>query len=299
MRNTIALLFLFLFFAGTVTGQVFRFRLSANSGAYLGEPGEAEIDYPMKDELSYPGSRGFSPIFHPGAELEISTPLTIDSEFGLQFGYNRFAGYTPKAPLYNFFLSRFNPLPDHHKYPGEELIFDSRVLSTLATFRWFFLSYDGTLNFFMKLFGGVAFTGSDFNFRDPVYSVEYDVGVLYARGTRNSEDPKLPGFKGGAGFGATYRLSEELDICFDAALSFIHSDLINGVPNYNYTVLNGDGIMEPNNCYSAVAHLSVGILFSAIPDKRYRENNITRALNQDKTLFEKRARRRPYSKRRR
>jgi len=297
MSRFVTFSFLVLFFACTAAGQVFRFRLSVNSGVFLCEPGESEIDYPLKEERSYPGSRGFSPLFHPGAELEISTPLTIDSEFGLQFGYNRYSGYTPKAPLYNFFLSRFNPLPDHHKYPGEELIYDSRVLSTLATFRWFFLSYDGTLNFFMKLFGGVAFTGSDFNFRDPFYSVKYEVGVLHARGTRNSENPKLPGFKAGAGWGATYRLSDELDICFDAALSLIHSDLINGVPNYNYTVHNGGGIMKPNNCYAAVAKASIGILFSVIPDKKYRANNITRAINQDQTLFEKRTRRNPYSKR--
>jgi hypothetical protein len=284
--------------SGPVAGQVFRFRLSANSGAFLGEPGEAEKVYPMGEEMSYPGSRGFSPRFYPGAELEITTPLTTDFECGLQFGYNRFSGYTPQAPFYNFFLSRYNPLRNTQEwYPDEGLIFDSRVLSTLATARWFFLSFDGTLNFFMKLSGGVAFTGSDFTFHDPVHRVQYDVGVLYARGTRNSEDPKQVGFQGGGGLGATYRLSENLDICLDAGVSFIQSDLVNGVPNYDYSDSGGEGTMQPVTCIAEVARASIGIIFSATPDRRFRHDNITRALNQDKTLFDKRSRKRSFRRR--
>lgn len=297
MRTTLTLFFICLLLSGTVTGQVFRFRLSANSGAFLGEPGEAEKVYPMSEELSYPGSTGFSPRFYPGAELEITTPLTTDFECGLQFGYNRFSGTTPKAPLYNFFLSRYNPLPNAHRYPDEALLYDSRVLSTLATARWFFLSFDGTLNFFMKFSGGVAFTGSDFTFRDPVHRVEYDVGVLHARGTRNSEEPKQAGFQGGGGLGATYRLSENLDICLDAGISLIQSDLINGVPNYDYTEFNGDGSMEPVNAMAAVIRASIGLIFSATPDRRFRYDNITRHLNQDKTLFGKRSRNRSHRRR--
>jgi len=87
MKRFLAFLFLFVLVYGVASGQIFRYRLSANGGVFLGEPGKAEIDYPMKDELSHPGSEEFSAVFKPGVELEIMAPVTPDFELGLQFGY--------------------------------------------------------------------------------------------------------------------------------------------------------------------------------------------------------------------
>lgn len=293
MKLNLTLLLFVLLFVEPVTGQILRFRLSANSGFFLGEPGKAEINYPRRDELSHPGSQEFKPVFKPGAELEVISPVTADFELGLQFGYNQLAGQTPRAPLYNFFLSRHNPLPDIYKYPDKALIYDTHILNTLLTARWYFLPYSKELNIFMKVFGGVAFVGTDFTFENPVYRIQYDVGVLYARGTKSSEFPKKFAINGGAGLGTTYRLSDKLDIYFDANASLIHSDIVNGVPNFNYSS-QGEASLQPTNSLAAMAQINVGLIFSAIPDRRYHRSNFTRSGNMRRGIFGKSKQNRPF-----
>lgn len=301
MNRIFVLLFLLLFVLihEVASGQIFRYRLSANSGMFLGEPGKAEINHPLKDELSNPGSKEFSAVFKPGAELEIMSPVTPDFELGLQFGFTNFAGHTPSPPLYNFFLSRFNPLPDNYKYPDKALIYDTKTLSILGTARFYILPVHSDMNVFLKLLGGVSFTGTDFTFHDPVYRVQYDVGVLYARGTQNSDDPKVAALTGGLGLGTTYRLSDRLDIYFDATTSLINSDIVNGVPNYNYVETDGKGTMQKTNSLAAVAQASIGLVYSAIPDRRFNKNNFTRSSRVNKSLFNWKKRKSPFSKRRR
>lgn len=294
-----SVLLLFLLMAGTAEGQIFRYRLSANSGFFLGEPGKAEVDHPMRDELSNPDSKDFSPVFKPGAELEVVAPITPDFELGLQFGYSNFAGQTPSPPLYNFFLSHFNPLPDNYKYPDRALIYDTKILSILGTTRFYILPLNRKLSVFMKMQGGVAFSGTDFTFQNPAYRVEYEVGVLYARGTKNSDHPKTAALTGGIGLGTTYRLSDKLDIYFDATASLIHSDIVNGVPNYNYIDNNGKSSMERTNSLAAVAQASIGLVYSAIPDRRVNKSNYTRSSRVSKKIFHRRKRGKPFSKRRR
>ena len=299
MKRFLAFLFLFVLVYGVASGQIFRYRLSANSGVFLGEPGKAEIDYPMKDELSHPGSEEFSAVFKPGVELEIMAPVTPDFELGLQFGYSNFAGQTPTPPLYNFFLSRFNPLPDNYKYPDEALIYDTKILNILGTTRFYVLPVSRNMNVFLKLLGGVSFTGTDFTFENPVYRIEYDVGVLHSRGTKNSDYPKKAAFTGGLGLGTSYRLSDKLDIYFDATTSLINSDIVNGVPNYNYIDKDGQSSMERTNSWAAVAQASIGLVYSAIPDRRFNKSNFTRSSRVNKNLFHRKRGGKPFSKRRR
>ena len=299
MKRNLALLFLFFVVYGGATGQIFRYRLSANSGMFLGEPGKAEIDYPMKDELSNPGSEEFSAVFKPGAELEIMAPVSPDFELGLQFGYSNFAGQTPSPPLYNFFLSRFNPLPDNYKYPNKALIYDTKILSILGTARFYVLPVSRNMNVFFKLLGGVSFTGTDFTFKDPVHRVKYDVGVLHSRGTKNSDYPKKAALTGGVGLGTTYRLSDRLDIYFDATASLINSDIVNGVPNFNYINNEGQTSMERTNSLATVAQASIGLTYSAIPDRRFNKSNFTRSSRVSKNLFHRKKGGKPFSKRRR
>ena len=296
MNRYLALLFLFLLIFGSASGQVFRYRLSANTGIFLGEPGKAEINHPMKDELSYAGSQNFKPTLMPGAELEIMAPVSPDFEWGLQFGFTNLAGYTPQAPLYNFFLSRNNPLPDTYKYPTETLIFDTKLFSIQATARWHFLPILGEVNIFMKFLGGVTFTGTDFTFKDPHYSIKYDVGVLFARGTQNSDYPKYAAISGGAGLGATYRISNKLDVYFDLTASLINSDIVNGVPNYNFVNNQGQTSMQRTNSLSSVAQANLGLLYSAIPDRRFNKSNFTRSNRMNKNTFLKKNRSKPFTK---
>jgi len=296
MKIALSILFLVAILCQIANGQVLRVRLSGNSSIFLGEPGEGEAAHPRKEDLSHPGSRDFKSLIRPGAELEIISPVAADFEMGIQFGYNQLSGHTPNAPLYNFFLSRQNPLPNIYKYPDKALIYDTKILNTLLTARWYFLPYSKEVNIFMKAFGGVAFVGTDFTFENPVYRVQYDVGVLFAQGTKSSEYPKMAGFNGGAGIGATYRLSDMFDIYFDATASLINSDIVNGVPNFDYSA-QGETSLTRANSLAAVAQASIGLIFSAVPDRRYHRSNFTRSRNTRSGLFGSGRKTRPVKRR--
>jgi hypothetical protein len=275
MKHGLLLLFVVFMLFETAEGQIYRFRLSANSGIFLGEAGKAEVKPPV--ELNYEESEDFKSVLKTGLEFEIIRPYTRDFELGLQLGLLNLAGHTPTAPLYNFFLSRYNPLPNSNKYPDEALIYETKLLNVLGTARWYFLPYSKELNIFMKFFGGVTFTGSDFTFADKRHRIQYDVGVLHARGTKSSEYPKMAGITGGAGLGAAWRLSDKFDVYLDISASGIHSDLVNGVPNYNYVNNEGKTSMQRTNTVSVISQGSLGVIYSAVPDRRISKNNITRS----------------------
>ena len=285
---------IFLLYFNLASSQILRYRMSANSSVFVAEPGRAEIKHPQADMLTYPGSKDFSPALRIGAEAEIMAPVTSDFEVGMEFDYMNLYGHTEKAPLYNFFLSRRNPLSDSDPYPNEELIYKTAIFSVLGTARWYFLPLGDEFNIFLKAFGGVAFTGTDFTFRDPFYRVEYDVGVLYARGTRNSDYPKRASLSGGTGLGSTIKLTDKFDLYIDGTASFINSDIVNGVPNYDYVEFDGNETLKAANCWSMTASVSVGLLYSAIPDRRLNRSNFTKSRTISRSLFWKRRRSHPF-----
>jgi hypothetical protein len=276
---------IWLLFSNVTSSQIFRYRLGANSSFFITEPGNAEIKHPAADVLTYPGSSDFSPAFRIGADAEIMAPVTSDFEVGMEFDYMNLYGHTDKAPLHNFFLSRNNPLPDSYPYPTEELIYKTQVLSLLGTARWYFLPIADDVTIFLKAFGGVAFTGTDFTFRDPFYRVEYDVGVLYARGTRNSDYPKRASFSGGTGLGTTIKLTDKFDFYIDGTAALINSDIVNGVPNYDYIKSDGIESLKSASCWSVTAQISAGLLYSAIPDRRLHKSNYTKSRKMNKSIF--------------
>lgn len=265
---------------------------------FISELGPSEIEHPSTELLTYPGSSDFTPGFKLGAEAEIMAPVTANFEVGIEFDFTNLSGYTETAPLYNFFLSARNPLAGTDPYPSEALIYNTKQLSALGSSRLYFFSIDNEINIFLKALAGIAFTGTDFTFYDPFYRVEYDVGVLYARGTQNSEYPKKAAFSGGAGLGITYKISDKLDICLDGTALFINSDIVNGVPNFNYTVTSGMDSFEPATCWSMVGQVSIGIIYSAIPDRRLHRSRYTKSRNISNIIFWKRKRTNPFGKRR-
>lgn len=299
MNRPLILLLLFILIFENASAQVLRYRLGGNSSFFITEPGNAEISHPASSTISYAGSNDFKPVFKIGAEIEIMAPVTTDFEIGLEFDYSNLSGYTETAPLYNFFLSRYNPLPDTYKYPNEALIYNTTLLNILGTARFYILPLDDNLNFFLKTFGGVTFVGTDFTFQDPFYRVNYDVGVLYSRGTLSNEDPKEAVFNGGAGMGVTFGLTDKLDIYFDGTTSFIHSDKVNGVPNYDYLNNNGEEAILPTKSWAFVAQVSIGLIYSAIPDRRLNKGNFTKSRKYHKRLFWKRKKSQPFRKRKR
>jgi hypothetical protein len=299
MIRILFLLCIFMLFFEMAPAQIFRYRFGGNSGFFLGEPGDAELKHPQASGNSHPGSRDFESGFKMGAEAEIMAPLTTDFELGIEFDYTKLTGYTETALLYNFFLSRFNPLPDNYKYPSEALIYNTKLLNILGTARFYFLQLDENLNLFFKAFGGVAFVGTDFTFHDPFYRVEYNVGVLYSQGTKSNEEPKEVAFNGGGGLGVTFRISDKWDLYLDGTASFIHSDIVNGVPNYDYVINDGAERIQRTESWAIVPQLSIGLVYSAIPDRRLNKGNYTRSRRSSKSLFWKRKSSSPFSKRKR
>lgn len=297
-RSGLLLIILLLAFENAA-GQIFRYRLSGNSSIFMSEPGEAEISYSGADAMSYPGSSDFVPGFRLGAELEIMAPVTTDFEVGVEFDYSNLSGRTPTAPLYNFFLSRNNPLPDTYKYPDEALIYHTVLLNILGTARFYFLPLNKNVNVFLKTYGGVAFVGTDFTFHNMRYREKYKVGVLYSRGMLSNEEPKQATFNGGGGLGVSYRLSDKLDIYFDGTASFIHSDIVNGVPNYDYLNYQGEETLRKSESWSIMAQVSIGLVYSAISDRRLNKGNFTRTRQFHKRIFWKKRRPNPFSKRKR
>jgi hypothetical protein len=299
MNRKLLLLLLLIHFFGYTPAQILRYRLSGNSGFFITEPGGPELRHPQFEALSHPGSSDFKPLFKIGAEAEIIAPVTTDFEVGLEFNYTHLSGHTETAPLYNFFLTRYNPLPVNYKYPHEALIYESTLLSILGTSRLYYFQPGEYLNLFFKAFGGIAFVGTDFTFHNPVYRVEYDVGVLFSQGTLSNEDPKDMVFNGGAGLGATYSVSDKWDIYVDGTASFIHSDIVNGVPNFDYRADQTEETLQRTDSWSLVARVSVGLIYSAIPDRRLNRGNFTKSRKSSKSIFWKRNNSSPFSKRKR
>lgn len=285
MNNILLILLLLLLTPIHSEAQVLRFRASANSSIFMKEPGEPEVSHPMKETLSHKGSTDFKPELNVGTSIEIMAPVTTDFELGIEFDYTNLSGYTETAPLYNFFLSRYNPLPDTYKYPDETLIYNTNIFNILGTARFYIFPVYEDVIFFTKLHGGIAFVGTDFTFRDPFYSVDYDVGVLYSQGTKSNEDPKDPAFTGGGGIGLTYMLSDKLDIYFDGTISVTHSDIVNGVPNYDYLVYQGEETIRRTTGWAITSQVSLGIIFTTTPNRRLKGDNYTRTRQFHKKIF--------------
>ena len=145
MKYKFLVLFLSIIFCNNSIAQIFRYRLGFNSSAFSSELGDPEIKHPQVEFLTYEGSRDFSPTLKIGAEGEIWAPITTAFEVGIEFDYINLRGHTETAPLYNFFLSRHNPLPDTYPYPEEDLIYKTRQFNILATTRFYFLPESGTV----------------------------------------------------------------------------------------------------------------------------------------------------------
>lgn len=278
MKHSLLIFFLFLMFFEQTSAQIFRYRISANSSLFLSEIGSTEINTRFTD-LVYPDSKKFKPEFKTGAEIEFLMPMSDILETGIEFKYNQLAGETETAPLYNFFLTKpnqeiHNPLfGSSNEYPREALIFSTKILSVLATSRFYLLPADEETSFFVKASAGVSFVGTDFTFLNPEYRVKYNVGVLYSRGTRNSEYPKKAAFNGGLGLGAIFEVSDKISLYADAGTSFIYSDLVNGVPNFDYIQRGEDESLVKTNALSMMAQFSIGIIYSDVSVNRLILNN--------------------------
>ena len=297
MRRLQILTIVLVLLAGTASSQILRYRVTANSGMVFRETGQGEIVNPQSEISEYPSATDFSPSLKLGADLEVMAPITNHFELGAEFEYGNLAGRTETPRLYNFFLFDWvNPLPNDYIYPAEAILYHTRQLSLLGTMRFYFLPQRSQLNLFLKGFAGIAFVGTDLKFHDPYYRVEYDVGVLFAQGTKNSQRQKDRAFHVGGGLGGHYKISERVAVYLEANVSHIASDLMNGVPDFNY--IGGTGVdYQPAEGIGALAgQISLGLVYSAIPDQRLNTGNYTKSKRLMKKRTWKKNRKNPFKK---
>ncbi|MFW6309673.1 MAG: hypothetical protein ACOC1D_01110 [Prolixibacteraceae bacterium] len=299
MRRIQILTLVLVFLAGTAGAQILRYRVTANSGLMIKETGQGEIINPQSGLDDYPSATDFSPSVKIGADIEIMAPITDYFELGVEFDYSNLAGRTETARLYNFFLFDWvNPMPDNYIYPAEPVIYETTQLSFLGTTRIYFLPPRSRLNLFLKAFGGIAFVGSEFKFHDPYYRIEYRVGdALYAQGTKSSQKPKDRAFTGGGGFGGQYKLSGKMAVYLEANVSYVGSDIVNGVPDFNYIGGTGVNYKRAEGIGALTGQISLGLVYSAIPDQRLNRGNYTNSRRATKPKNWKRKRSNPFKKR--
>ncbi len=283
---------LFLLLVASASGQILRYRLGASSGMFLSETGADEIRHPQASILEYPSATELSPTLKLGADFEIMAPLTSQLEVGLEFEYGNLSGRTETSPLYNFyFFDWINPLPNDYFYPSEPVMYDTKQLSILGTTRLYFLPPREKLNIFAKVFGGVSFIGTDFKFVNEVDNVSYNVGVLYTQGTKSNPSPKDKALQAGAGFGSTYKFSDVMAFYLEFTGSFINSDIVNGVPNFDYLPNAGKQFRLAEGVGSLTGQISVGLVYSAVGDSRLNRGNYTKSkrITKKKTWMRKKS----------
>ena len=260
-RKLILTLIITLLFANAF-GQVLKYRVGANGGMFQKEIGPAEVEHPLVGVLSSPNATDFTSNIEAGFEAEVMVPWTLHFETGIELEYTKFSGYNDVPPYYNYYFAPNNPTVITTTEP---LIFESSAISAMANFRYYVLPDKG-INPFLKVFGGVSFVAAEFNYKDPAFRAENNVDVLYAIGTKNSQDPREPALYYGGGVGISFQFSEKLSLYIDGTAAVINSDKVNGIPNYDYSNDNGNEVLTPVGNQSLVTQVSIGIVFTSGTD---------------------------------
>jgi hypothetical protein len=208
-------------------------RLAVNSGMFMSEPGssDAVIDPLAASNPGTATTADFKSNIKIGIEAELSMPIGELFGVGFEVKDSKFSGYNDNPIYYNYFVSPYSPFLN---YNHEPLIYDTEVINLLGNFRIFPLGHN-TFTPYLKLHGGVGLIGTDLRFKSPENQVE-KFDPLYSRGTRLSiAEPKrfsTAHFGGGVGF--EYQVAGNFSLCAELTISYINSDIIDGVPNFTY-----------------------------------------------------------------
>ncbi len=238
------------------------FRVAVNYSMFQSEPGSTNsIVDPFAELLQQvDGTRDFKNDIAYGFEAEILKPLTEKLSIGVEFENSKYSGYNDNPIYYNYFTSPFYLWPTYNQQP---LLFETNVLSILANIRYFFMP-ENTFSPYIKTFGGISYISTDLRFKNPEDQTNlYD--PLYSRGTKLSEGEgwdksSQPALNVGAGIGFKYFIMNNAWIYTDASISYINTDIINGIPNFSYNETSG--ISEHDARASLTAQFSVGIAYS-------------------------------------
>ncbi|MEN8115837.1 MAG: outer membrane beta-barrel protein [Bacteroidota bacterium] len=242
-------------FAVTISAksQNIGFRFGVNSGMFITELGESDVPHPDA-LLATPAlsTEKFTPQPTIGIEGEILFELSPSSYFGVEADYSRLKGFNDSPPVYNYYLTPYNPTGQGN-YTTGPVAFNTTLINVAVNWKYFFFK-ESSLRPFVKLTGVVAFVGTDFTDKS-------DTVVYYARGTSNSEKGKWPAFHVGGGLGFEYKITDNVSFQADGTLTVINSDIINGVPNFTYLVEDEKEILKYHKRPSLNAQISVGLVY--------------------------------------
>lgn len=268
MNRKIILTLVAVILCGSAFSQIVKYRIGGNYGKFNNEIGSEEVEHPLVPVLSNPESTDFSHVFEPGFEAELMLLWSPNVETGLELEYSKFSGTNDVPPYYNYYFAPENPSVIT---TTEALMYESSAINLVANFRYYFAP-DGSVNPFFKVFGGVSFVGTEFNYADQTFITENETSVLYALGTSESDDSRELALYYGAGAGFDFELSDNMSIYIDGTVGVINSDKINGIPNYDYINNDGQETLKPVGNSSFVAQISLGIVFTSKTDLGLNKN---------------------------
>ncbi|MDX1284462.1 MAG: hypothetical protein R3182_05605, partial [Draconibacterium sp.] len=171
--------------------------------------------------------------------------------------YSRLKGYNDTPPVYNWYLTPYNPIDTFTTSP---VAFNTSLINVAVNWKYFFFQ-TSPFRPFVKLTGVVAFVGTDFTFKNDEDATDFDTNILYARGTSNSEKGKWPAFHVGGGIGFEYKIHDKLSFQVDGTATVLNSDIVNGVPNFTYAVEDDNEILKYNKRLSLTVQASAGIVY--------------------------------------
>lgn len=256
-------------FAVSAFGQLLKVRVGANGSMFQKEVGSPEIEHPLIDVLSDPNATDWTSNLDVGFEAEAMLLWTNHIETGLEFGYSKLSGYNDNPPYYNYYFAM--EYPSGGEPPVKPIIFETSVISAALNARYYLLPEEAIDPFF-KVFGGIALVGTELNYKDINDRLDNGIGVLYSIGTQNSSDPREAALYYGAGAGVNFRLSDRIALYVDGSASFIKSDKVDGIPDFNYVNTEGQEVMDPIGNNSFFAKISVGFVFNTGKDMGWVEN---------------------------
>ncbi len=256
-KKIICLLFILITLPGISKAQLIGFRIAANSGMLISEFGSSDVPHP--DAIANTPAQSterFTPQLSYGFEGEVLFQISEHEFFGVEVDYSTLKGFNDNPPFYNYYLTPyFNQYQD--KYIQSAIKYNTTLINLAVNFKHFFLP-ESNFQPFVKLTGVVAFVGTDLSYKDsPDAGLETD--VLYARGTSNSDQKKWPAFHGGFGIGFSYDITDKLAFQADATATMFNSGIINGVPNFTYSV--SDDLLKYNRRLSLTTQISAGLVY--------------------------------------
>lgn len=263
IRKLILVFFVSTILFAPARAQLIGFRLGVNSGMFINELGTSDIPHPdVLDATPALSSKKFKAQPTVGAEAEILFQVSPMSHFGIELEYAKLKGYNNTPPVYNYYLTSY-----YYKFqPGGEFITDpvaynTTLLNLAANWRYFFFE-SSPLKPFVKLTGVVTFLGTNYTLKEIPDSYVLESELLYARGTSRSDQKMLPAFHIGGGVGFEYSFSDRWSLQADFTATAINSEIVDGVPNFTYTVEEGAELLNNNKQFSLITQISVGIVYS-------------------------------------